>query len=138
MVAERHYTGVPAEELRRVFEGYLAGTYHPRDAQPDRETLIAEVEGSFAGYIAGHRSNRFGCEGELQWLNVKEEFRGTGVADRLMLALAAWFRSRGIAKVCVNVAEDNARARAFYHRHGAIRLSDHWMGWDCIGEIDSA
>jgi GNAT superfamily N-acetyltransferase len=133
MVAERTRDEGQQSELRRRMTGYLAGTYSPREALDDRAVFTAEVSGVFAGYIAGHRSTRWGCSGELQWLNVVAEFQSRGVADQLFLALADWYSSAGITSVCVNVGEDNTRARSFYIRHGATRLHEHWMHWMQIG-----
>lgn len=119
--------GGPDLEARML--GYLLGSYSPSFALADREVLVAKVENRFAGYVAGHRTTRYDCEGELQWLNVAEQYRGSGMADELMRQMLDWFRSKSIFRVCVNVEPANAAARKVYMRHGATELNEHWLVW---------
>lgn len=49
---------------------------------------------------------------------VTAEARGSGAADRLMDALTHRARDAGVTWLDLWVAEDNARAQAFYVRHG--------------------
>jgi len=72
------------------------------------------------------------CDGELEWINVVPERRGSGIAPELLRMLAAWFVAQKASRVCVNVAENNATARRFYTRHGAEHLGKHWMVWKDI------
>ena len=123
--------GAGAERMQR----YLAGEHHPQHALPPRTAIIAEVGGAVVGFIAGHRTTRFGCDGELQWVLVDPAHRGAGVAARLLGELAAWFGAVGAMRVCVNVAPENARARRFYAQHGAEALSEHWMVWPDIAAV---
>jgi len=117
--------GAEAGTMRR----YLAGEHHPQHALAPRAAFLAESSGTIVGYIAGHRTTRFGCAGELQWLLVAQAQRGGPAAALLLAALANWFVAQGVARVCVNVAPDNAPARRFYARYGAARLSEFWMAW---------
>lgn len=117
------------EELEHNMLGYLEGSYSPRFALEDRAVFVAWVGNERAGYIAGHRSTRLGCEGELQWLNVAEQFRGKGVADALVQKVVDWFLANSMFKVCVNVDPDNIAARKVYMRHGAIVLDPYWLVW---------
>jgi GNAT superfamily N-acetyltransferase len=111
---------------------YLVGEHHPRHALAPRGAFLAVSDTDVVGYIAGHLTTRFGCEGELQWLLVAPTHRGGPTATRLLRRLAGWFARHGASRVCVNVASDNSRARGFYHRHGAEELSPHWMVWGDI------
>lgn len=126
--------GAEAEIMGR----YLAGEHDPQHAGAPRAAFLAESSGVVVGYIAGHRTTRLGCEGELQWLLVAQGGRGKGVAARLLDALAAWFVGEGAARVCVNVAPENVRARRCDARHGALVLSEYWMAWPDIAAICSA
>lgn len=116
---------------------YLAGHHHPQKALPERAVFVAEQNGSVVGFIAGHRTLRFGCGGELQWVNVGVSHRGHGVAAQLMAAMAAWFREQNVCRVCVNVAPENTAAVAFYAKFGATSFSQFWMVWDDIRTIHS-
>lgn len=108
---------------------YLTGEHHPREALAPRVAFVAETDGAITGFAAGHLTRRFACDGELQWILVAPEQRGTPAATRLLRALATWFVEHDAARVCVNVAPENHVARRFYARHGATDLSEHWMVW---------
>lgn len=109
---------------------YLCGEHHPQFALAERVVLIAESEGEAIGYTGGHRTTRHECEGELQYLYVTPGVRGSGVAGRMLWALAEWFEGHGVRRVCVDVDPGNERARAFYARYGALVLDSHWMIWE--------
>jgi len=102
------------------------------------------------GLIAGHLTRRFGCDGELEWISVRPEYRGLGVASQLLCRLAEWFlaqdlgsmlgptlpeRGLGARRICVDVEPTNRIARRFYARHGAVDLKPHWMVWEDIGKL---
>jgi GNAT superfamily N-acetyltransferase len=112
---------------------YLAGEHHPQQALPPRVLFMAEAEGAPAGYIAGHLTRRFGCEGELQWIYVVPDHRRTGVGSRLVQMLADWFSAHAARRICVDVGDD--AARPFYRRHGAVELNRYWMVWEDIGVV---
>ncbi len=115
--------------------GYLRGDYHPQHALKPRVVYLALDDESSKGFIAGHLTRRYGCDGELEWLNVVPESRGTGVSAELLRKLAAWFAAQHASRICVDVDPMNEHARTFYTRHGASRLNDHWLVWDNIAVI---
>jgi ribosomal protein S18 acetylase RimI-like enzyme len=94
---------------------------------------LAMEEGTPIGYVTGHLTRRFGCEGELQWIYVVPEYRGTPIATELLCLLATWFVEQGARRVCVDVG--NERARRFYRRHGADNLNEHWLVWNDISAV---
>jgi GNAT superfamily N-acetyltransferase len=112
---------------------YMDSVDTPGHALAPRVLYVAVANDSLAGLIAGHRTRRFDCQGELEWIDVTEAHRGTGVASELLHHLAAWFVRENARRVCVDVEPDNTRARRFYARHGARPLDPHWMVWDDIG-----
>jgi GNAT superfamily N-acetyltransferase len=120
--------GASAETMRR----YLIGEHHPQRALPARAAFVALAEGALTGFIAGHLTTRFGCDGELQWLLVAPAWRGSAAAPGLLQVLAAWFAAQRAARICVNVALENVGARRFYARCGAVDLSEGWMVWPDI------
>lgn len=123
--------GVPLEP---VVAAYLAGDYFPSHALRKRVVFLASMQAQPVGYVAGHLTTRMGCDGELQWLNVAENFRGLGVGDRLTVAILEWFKGQGCRKVCVNVASENIPARTVYGRNGAIGFDEHWMVWSDLAK----
>jgi len=113
--------------------GYLDGTHNPQKALPPRILYVALEEEKLIGFIAGHLTERFGCDGELEWVNVAPEHRGSDAASALFHLLAAWFVAQRATRVCVNCDEENSRAHRFYTRHGAVPLKPHWLVWEDIG-----
>lgn len=129
---ESGWTGGAGEDTMRR---YLAGEHHPRHALAPRVAFVAEAGRDVVGFAAGHRTTRFGCDGEVQWLLVADSWRGRRVGAALLAALAEWFQELHVARVCVNVAPENAPARRLYARLGAEDLSEYWMVWPQIGTV---
>jgi GNAT superfamily N-acetyltransferase len=114
---------------------YLHGNLHPKDALASRVIFVAEVEHSVVGLAAGHLTRRFGCQGELEWLDVELAHRRKGIATGLLRQLAAWFEREGGYKVCVDVDPANVVARQFYRSRGAAELNEHWFWWKDIRRL---
>jgi GNAT superfamily N-acetyltransferase len=110
--------------------GYLDGSQSPQQALRERAMLVADDDGTVIGFVAGHRTRRHGCDGELEWINVAPGHRGRGVADALLEAMGAWFVAQGALRVCVDVNPANVSARRLYARFGAVPLNPHWMVWE--------
>jgi predicted GNAT family acetyltransferase len=113
--------------------GYLNLTHHPQKALATRIIYVATDGEQVIGFIAGHLTQRYNCDGELQWINVVDEHRGTGVASSLLKLLAQWFIDQKARKVCVNADAENPTAHRFYRRYGATVLNPHWLVWKDIG-----
>jgi ribosomal protein S18 acetylase RimI-like enzyme len=109
---------------------YLRGEHHPQQALPERAMFVAVAEGCVVGFVAGHRTRRFDCDGELQWIDVAAELRGQRIAGRLLAAQLKWFRARNALRICVNVAPENGPARRLYAANGAVAMNPHWMIWE--------
>jgi RimJ/RimL family protein N-acetyltransferase len=110
--------------------GYYRRELHPRKALLPRVMYVATDSGSIVGFIAGHLTERFGCDGELQWVNVTPGFRKAGIATELLHLLAKWFVGQNAFYICVDPG--NEQSRKFYARNGAENLNEHWMGWKDI------
>lgn len=123
------------ERQRDRMARYLAGEHHPRQALIPRVMYVALEGDRPVGYVAGHLTRRYACDGELQWIYVAPEHRGSGVAAELLCLLAAWFAGRGASRVCVDVDPANTPARRFYRRHGAGDLNPYWLVWEDIGVV---
>lgn len=109
--------------------GYLDGTHSPQQALPERACWVAVNGKHVVGFVAGHRTRRFECDGELEWINVAQEFRGQGISGRLMEVMLTWFRQKNINRICVNVSSENTVAWHLYAKNGAVALSAGWMEW---------
>lgn len=132
MAAIRAAESQSQEFWERRIAGYLAGTHNPQQALPERAAFVAEEAGAIAGFVAGHRTRRYHCNGELEWINTAAAHRGQGIAAALLARMAAWFVAQQALRVCINVAPDNAPAVAFYRRHGAQPLDEFFMEWPDI------
>jgi hypothetical protein len=113
--------------------GYLDGPHNPQKALPSRVIYVAVEDNTLIGFIAGHLTERFNCDGELEWINVVSKQRGSSAASELFHLLVEWFVQHQAARICVNCAPDNERAFRFYTRHGAAPMNEHWLLWDDIG-----
>lgn len=104
--------------------------YLPQDDQQGRTILIAEDGAALVGFVAGHRTRRYGCDGELEWINVARESRGRGIGEMLVREIGGWFVAQGARRICVDVNPDNALARRLYSRRGAKPFKPYWMIWE--------
>jgi ribosomal protein S18 acetylase RimI-like enzyme len=114
---------------------YLDCETHPQQALTPRAIYTALEGDTFVGFIAGHLTHRHSCDGELEWINVIPERRGSGIASGLLRHLAAWFVTQKASRICVDVDPANAAARRFYQRHGADNLNEHWLVWNSINIV---
>ncbi|HXC94632.1 MAG TPA: GNAT family N-acetyltransferase [Edaphobacter sp.] len=115
---------------------YLGGIHSPQHALAPRITFVAideERKQELVGFIAGHLTRRYNCDGELQWIDTLEQRRRQGIASTLLLPLAQWFEQQDALRVCVDPGNDIARS--FYRHHGAEPLNQHWMVWKDIRKI---
>ncbi|MDQ2766358.1 MAG: GNAT family N-acetyltransferase [Gemmatimonadota bacterium] len=94
-------------------------------ARLDREFVVgAERDGELLGVggfsrIAGDKLEHKG----LIWgMYVRDAARGTGVADEILRALIAHARGT-VRQLQLTVMASNARARAFYGRHGFVHYA---------------
>jgi len=117
---------------RRVL-GYYRQELHPKKALLPRIIYVAISSGTIVGFIAGHLTKRFGCDGELQWINVTPGFRKAGIGVQLLRLLASWFMERNAFYICVDPGSE--KSRGFYARHGAVNLNEHWMAWKDISIV---
>jgi ribosomal protein S18 acetylase RimI-like enzyme len=114
---------------------YLRGESDPQHARKTRVGYVACDDSGVVGFITGHLTSRHGCNGELQWINVAQAYRGSEMASELLHLIAKWFVGNKSLKVCVDVEPTNLSARKFYRKHGAVDLNPHWLVWNDIGVV---
>ena len=110
--------------------GYMQAQVHPQKALVPRVLFIACEGYAIMGFIAGHLTRRFDCEGELEWIDVVSEHRRRGIGSEMVRLLARWFIQHSAHRICVDPG--NPSARSFYLRLGAENLNQHWMFWSDI------
>ena len=85
--------------------------FHARTPARVADTLVAEVEGDVVGFTM--------VEGdEVEQVFVDPQSHGTGIAARLLAAAEQQVADAGHEVAWLAVVVGNARARAFYEKHG--------------------
>jgi len=123
---ETFWRTVPDDERahvdQKVFEDRFREEVEPYVRGVRGERFVAEDDaGRFLGYIiVGEVGLVYSPRpvGFVLDLWVKPEHRGRGVASFLLNRAFAWCRLRGYSKLKLEVATDNAEARALYERAG--------------------
>jgi ribosomal protein S18 acetylase RimI-like enzyme len=126
--------GTPEFWEKRI-SGDMDCEHHPQKALKPRVIYVALEGDSLVGFIAGHLTRRYECDGELEWIDVIAERRRSGVASELLRLLAAWFAGQNARRICVGVDPANTAARSFYTRHGAESLNPHWLVWNDMNVV---
>jgi GNAT superfamily N-acetyltransferase len=104
-----HLGGVPNE----LVAARTPDSFQRRAAERVRDTTVAIVDGSVAGFTMVVRD-------EVEQVYVAAEYRGRGVAQRLLAAAEQQVADNGFGEAWLAVVASNARARAFYTRAGWI------------------
>lgn len=115
---------MPAEYLARLDPRTWADNWRKRAADPQvaARTLVAlDEQGRIVGFIsAGPTRDEYALtEWELYAINLLPRAQGTGLADELI------GRAVGSRPASLWVLEGNARAQAFYRRHGFVPEGAH-------------
>jgi len=103
----------------------------------DYEILVAEVDGTVAGYVCFGPTPMTRASHDLYWIVVDARVRGRGVAVALVRAMEAVLIERGGGNVRVETSETEGygAARALYARCGypeAARLADFYAPGDAL------
>jgi len=86
-------------------------------------TLVATVDGAFAGFVRWLPTGAFGQSGYLKLLGVHRDHQSAGVGTALMdAAESAVFEDAGVSDLFLLVSEFNDGARAFYARRGYVEI----------------
>ncbi len=116
-----HPSRLPGDQIA---DAYLA--WMEKRAADHGAVLIAEIDGAFAGFVAGWieeeshidetpDSNRFGYVSDIC---VLPTFRGRRIASRLLDAVERRLRREGVTRVRLFTLAANRAARASYERSG--------------------
>jgi len=106
-------SGSPDDPTRAVFARHVA--------DPAAASLIAEVEGTAAGFISLHfreRLNHPTLEAWVPDLIVAEEYHGAGVGPALLRRAVELTRERGCHRLTLESGYVRLRAHRFYEREG--------------------
>ncbi len=120
------------EDMRRHLESQFAPPVQLAEiANPALDTLLLrDAEGrvvAFAQVRSGKITEGVPAEGSIElWrFYVDKSWHGRGIAHALMDAAKARGRRRGASTMWLGVWERNARAQAFYRKHGFKKVGSH-------------
>ena len=102
---------------------YMRKEHHLQKAKDPRVLYIAIADEKTVGFIAGHLTERYDLEGELQSIYILPEHQRKGLGTLLVITLAKWFKKWDAKEVCVGHKDGS---EGFYIKLGA-RLNEH--GW---------
>jgi GNAT superfamily N-acetyltransferase len=108
---------------------YFRGEHSPQQALSVRAGFVAMNCAELVGFVAGHLTQRFGCQGELQWIDVVEHARKQGIGYQLIARIGDWFVEQSPTRVCVNVDPNNTPACRLYANCGPQPFNEYWMIW---------
>jgi ribosomal protein S18 acetylase RimI-like enzyme len=100
---------------------------------PDRATFLAFSDEFPIGIVALYRLRRGSDTGELMQMWIAPEYRGRGIAKRIMDVAFQWAGNNQFRAIVAKVARNNARALRLYREYGFAaskkapfnRLDDH-------------
>lgn len=125
--------GTGGDEKETKYEGKLTESYRERYldwvdrcVRDEPRCVTVADDGELAGYVFVLPSSlsMIWDAAVLNELYVREEYRGTGVADELMDSAVELAREQDLPldRLVLDVDRSNERAKAFYERHGF----EHW------------
>ena len=115
-----------------IFESFTPERYRSsstyRTKNPASVSYVAEVNGKIVGYVSGTISP---CGfGTLSVIGVSPSCFHRGIGSRLMKKMVAFWRKNKMRKASTCVSAHNARAIAFYLKHGFVPVGyrrDHFI-----------
>ena len=115
------------------WETYFKGT-SPASSRPQRIILKAVSEGRIIGYIAGHLTNRYGLDAEIQSFYILKEYQRNGTGKQLLKKFVEWLLTQPAKSLCAGIKPEN-KYQAFYLKYGGRNLNEHWIYWDDMQEL---
>ena len=120
------------EDAIHRWTAYIRKEHHPQKAKDPRIIYKAIANGIIVGFIAGHLSERFDLEGELQSIYILPEHQGNGLGTQLVISLAEWFKKWNARQVCVGPIDGS---EGFYIKLGAKQNEHGWLVWENILDL---
>lgn len=144
-------TAVEIESKRQSIPGYIDAveidyalrlhrwrTYFnkesPKSSKPERVILKAVIDSHIAGYIAGHLTNRYEMDAEIQSFYILINYQRNGIGKSLLMKFVEWLNGHQAKRLCVGIAKGN-KYQAFYLKFGGKHLNEHWIYWDDLNVL---
>lgn len=130
-VADIWHEGWHAAHPGHVPDGLTArrtlAAFHERASQRVADTTVAEVDGRVLGFVMV-------VGDEVEQVYVGRDARGSGLAGVLLAEAERQVEAAGHEVAWLAVATGNARARAFYAKHGWSDAGDLAYEVEALGE----
>lgn len=114
---------------------YLSGASSPKLARRERVAFKACADDKMVGFIAGHLTNRFGKDVEIESFYTLEDDQQTGAWGQLLLHFIEWARGHEAKSLCVGVGPELNEYREFFIKYGATYLNPRWIYWDDMAAL---
>ena len=120
----------PEDMALHVARAYGTSQQQKELLDPDITTLLVEIDSELAGYAQVRSGVVPECVTgespiELWRFYVAQSWHGRGVAQALMQQVELEASRRGGRTLWLGVWEHNARAKAFYGKHGFVDVGSH-------------
>jgi GNAT superfamily N-acetyltransferase len=115
------------------WQTYFAGQ-SPASSKPERVVFKAVADGKIIGFIAGHLTDRYGKDAEIQNFYILKPYQRQGAGTTLLKQLVGWLLANNAESLCVGIAADNPY-QEFYLKHGGFYINEHWIGWDHLAAL---
>ncbi len=118
--------GISSSISRYVLSEFSADKFATLLSEKSSAVLVAEIGENLVGYAKVDVGTQCpaitNAKVELATLYVQESFLGKGVGRELLNEAERWARQRTNASIWLTVNSKNARAIAFYAKHGYTQL----------------
>jgi ribosomal protein S18 acetylase RimI-like enzyme len=125
---------VDNERRLQRWQNYISGGSSPQKAKVERVVFKALIDEKMVGYIAGHLTERYGKEAEIQSFYILIEHQRMGIGSKLLAQFLDWLAAYGVGSLCVGIDGANPYQQ-FYLKYGGAHLNPHWIFWDDLAVL---
>lgn len=141
---------LPQDHLDRRTVALRTAQWNDRLRAGEENVFVAcDARGKIVAFATGGVSSEpvEGFDGEVGAIYVLPEAQGQGLGQRLLRAVSAALRAKGLKAAWLRVLSDNAPARRFYEKLGAqiicetteeidgFEYREHFYGWRDISKL---
>lgn len=111
----------PYLDMAEPFTDNSIKEYKDDASNPEKCSLIAEIDGQPVGYLVGSKlafSYRKLKLGEINHMAVDKAYRGQGIGSKLVDEFRQWCKKNKLDKISATAYYDNVATVKFYEKHG--------------------
>jgi GNAT superfamily N-acetyltransferase len=106
----------------------------PVSAKAPRIVFKAIKDRQIVGFIAGHLTNRYEKDAEIQSFYVLRNEQRSGIGSALLKSLLTWLKKQNAKSLCVGIFPENPYL-VFYLKYGGLHLNPYWIYWDDLSFV---